>query len=58
MQTCMEVESTPAVTQPSWAPICCQHAMEQIVRRAILHSDGSVVYCGVWNCGACGRLLL
>lgn len=41
-----------------WEPICCKQQMHQLVRRAILRADGSVVYCAVWSCANCGRLLL
>lgn len=41
-----------------WGPICCKQDMHEMVRRAILRSDGSVVYCSVWHCLNCGRLLL
>ncbi len=43
---------------PQWDPICCKQAMQVLVRRAILRSDGSVVFCAVWQCDCCGRLLL
>lgn len=39
-------------------PICCKQEMYEMVRRAILRSNGSVVYCSVWQCLNCGRLLL
>ena len=41
-----------------WGPICCKQEMHEMVRRAILRGDGSVVYCSVWHCLNCGRLLL
>lgn len=41
-----------------WSPICCKREMEQVVKRAILRGDGSVVFCAVWHCLNCGRLLL
>lgn len=41
-----------------WGPICCKQDMYEMVRRAILRPDGSVVYCSVWHCLNCGRLLL
>ncbi len=41
-----------------WGPICCKSEMYEMVRRAILRGDGSVVYCAVWHCLNCGRLLL
>ncbi len=43
---------------PQWGPICCKQEMHEMVRRAILRGDGSVVYCSVWHCLNCGRLLL
>ena len=39
-------------------PICCKREMFEMIRRAILHSDGSLVFCSVWHCLNCGRLLL
>lgn len=44
--------------QPQWGPICCKQEMYEMVRRAILRSNGTVVYCSVWHCLNCGRLLL
>lgn len=44
-------------TMPA-SPICCKQEMQGLVRRAILHSDGSMIFCAVWCCGHCGRLLL
>lgn len=41
-----------------WGPICCKKEMEQMIRRAILRGDGSVIFCAVWQCLNCGRLLL
>ena len=53
-----EVRSQELPAFPSWGPICCKKQMHDMVRRAILRSDGSVVYCCVWHCLICGRLLL
>jgi hypothetical protein len=39
-------------------PICCKRKMKDLVRRVILRGDGSIVYCCVWHCLNCGRLLL
>jgi hypothetical protein len=42
----------------SWGPICCKREMQEMVRRAILRGDGTVIFCAVWHCLNCGRLLL
>jgi hypothetical protein len=39
-------------------PICCKREMMEMVRRAILRGDGRVLFCAVWHCLNCGRLLL
>ncbi len=39
-------------------PICCQREMKEVIRRAILRSDGSLRFCAVWSCQRCGRLVL
>jgi len=39
-------------------PICCKREMYEMVRRAILRSDGTLNFCSVWHCLNCGRLLL
>lgn len=41
-----------------WGPICCKQEMYEMIRRAIVRGDGSVVFCSVWHCLNCGRLLL
>lgn len=68
MQAHAEVPATPrresrqsreTVEQfPTWGPICCQRPMREMIRRAIVRSDGSMILCCVWNCGRCGKLLL
>ena len=60
MAACAEVNKTQ-VGMPSFqnqGPICCKQQMQDMVRRAILRSDGTLVYCCVWHCVNCGRLLL
>lgn len=39
-------------------PICCKQEMHEMIRRAILRSDGTLTFCSVWHCLNCGRLLL
>lgn len=39
-------------------PICCKREMHEMIRRAILRSDGTLTFCSVWHCLNCGRLLL
>jgi hypothetical protein len=39
-------------------PICCKREMFEMIRRAILRSDGTLIFCSVWHCLNCGRLLL
>ena len=61
MQVATATTSTqraPHTHAPEWGPICCKQEMYEMVRRAILRGDGSVVFCSVWNCLNCGRLLL
>jgi hypothetical protein len=60
MQTATQVPAQDAhrCSQPQWGPICCKQEMYEMVRRAILRSNGTVVYCSVWHCLNCGRLLL
>ncbi len=65
----MQVHTEPSATSrpesretseqfPNWGPICCKRPMREVIRRAIVRSDGSMVLCSVWNCGGCGKLLL
>ena len=61
MAACAEVQPAKKVNPPSFenqGPICCKQQMLDMVRRAILRSDGTLVYCCVWHCVNCGRLLL
>lgn len=61
MAACAEVQNATAIKAPNFqnqGPICCKQQMQDMVRRAILHSDGTLVYCCVWHCVNCGRLLL
>jgi len=39
-------------------PRCCGHEMNVLLRRAVLHSDGSVDFQSVWSCALCGRRIL
>jgi len=52
----------PAPLQPGVGevkpPRCCGHEMHALLRRAVLHSDGSVDFQSVWNCTICGRRIL
>jgi hypothetical protein len=50
--------ATGVLRPPSWKPICCGRDMAELVRRLIFGHDGQMVFCSVWNCGVCGRLLL
>lgn len=47
----------PRYTQAG-GPICCKREMHEMIRRAILRSDGTLIFCSVWHCLNCGRLLL
>ncbi|MGH9794449.1 MAG: hypothetical protein ACRD5G_06735 [Candidatus Acidiferrales bacterium] len=51
-------QSAKATQAPQCGPICCKRPMREMVRRAILRADASVVFCSVWHCLNCGRLLL
>ncbi|HMD32838.1 MAG TPA: hypothetical protein VKG84_13070 [Candidatus Acidoferrales bacterium] len=42
----------------SKAPHCCGQEMRLLLRRAVLHSDGSVDFKATWGCGNCGRRIL
>jgi len=39
-------------------PCCCHQDMQALMRRAVLHSDGSVDYQIAWGCALCGRRIL
>ena len=58
MPTLQPVSMQGARVPGTWKPICCGQDMFELVRRMILGRDGTVTYCGVWNCSVCGRLLL
>ena len=66
MQACTATHTHSASFSPEgkerpaldWGPICCRREMQEVVRRAILRSDGKVVFCAVWECLNCGRMLL
>jgi len=54
-----EVEPQPgALYRDKKPPSCCHREMQALLRRAVLHSDGSVDYQIVWGCGCCGRRIL
>jgi len=53
-----QAKRPPHAHIPNWGPVCCKQEMFEMVRRAILRGDGSVVFCSVWHCLNCGRLLL
>jgi len=39
-------------------PICCGQEMQLLLRRALLHSDGTVDFQSAWGCPICGRRIL
>jgi hypothetical protein len=39
-------------------PKCCGQEMQILLRRAVLHSDGSVDFQAAWGCRCCGRRIL
>lgn len=39
-------------------PKCCGQEMQLLLRRALLHSDGSVDFQSAWGCPICGRRIL
>jgi len=39
-------------------PSCCHQEMQVLLRRAVLHSDGSVDFQIAWGCSHCGRRIL
>jgi len=55
-----EPQATPSTstTLEDHAPICCGQEMHMLLRRAVLHSDGSVVFQAAWGCRICGRRIL
>jgi len=40
------------------SPVCCGQEMHILLRRAVLHSDGSVDFQTAWGCICCGRRIL
>ncbi|HKO03672.1 MAG TPA: hypothetical protein VJW51_02930 [Candidatus Acidoferrales bacterium] len=48
---------TSATLEPN-PPQCCGQEMHMLLRRAVLHSDGSVVLKAAWGCRLCGRRIL
>ncbi len=58
MHTCQTNSVEKTKGPQAWSPICCGRDMFQLIRRMIVGSDGSITFCGVWNCTVCGRLLL
>jgi len=55
-----EPQATPSTdtTLDPHPPICCGQEMHMLLRRALLHSDGSVVLQAAWGCRICGRRIL
>jgi len=45
-------------TSESRTPSCCRQEMQVLLRRAVLHSDGSVDFQIAWGCSRCGRRIL
>ena len=62
MQVSSTVEVEPAkalcVIRERKAPTCCGQDMQLLLRRALLHSDGTVDYQSAWGCRNCGRRIL
>lgn len=46
------------LTADSHTPTCCRQDMQVLLRRAVLHSDGSVDFQIAWGCTLCGRRIL
>jgi hypothetical protein len=40
------------------SPRCCGQEMYVLLKRAVLHSDGTVDFRVVWGCSDCGRRIL
>jgi len=54
-----QVAPPPKAMNPdSKTPSCCQEDMQILLRRAVLHSDGSVDFQIAWGCSRCGRRIL
>ena len=62
----LDVSQAPGTTAPSpvhpakdaKTPCCCGQEMQILLRRAVLHSDGSVDFRTAWGCPCCGRRIL
>jgi hypothetical protein len=56
----VEPQSAPALSVPRERknPKCCGQEMQLLLRRALLHSDGTVDYQAAWGCRLCGRRIL
>jgi len=56
----LEPQATPLITAmlELSPPQCCGQEMHMLLRRAVLHSDGSVVMKAAWGCRQCGRRIL
>jgi len=39
-------------------PRCCGQEMQVLLKRALLHSDGTVDFQAAWGCSCCGRRIL
>jgi hypothetical protein len=48
----------PRFTLGANQPQCCGQEMQILLRRAVLHSDGSVDFQTAWGCRHCGRRIL
>jgi hypothetical protein len=53
-QTAPALSLTPERKNPK----CCGQEMQLLLRRALLHSDGTVDYQAAWGCRICGRRIL
>jgi hypothetical protein len=53
-------QATPALylTRERANPKCCGQEMQLLLRRALLHSDGTVDFQATWGCIMCGRRIL
>jgi len=47
-----------SLREESRSPHCCGQEMHILLRRAVLHSDGSVDFQTAWGCRCCGRRIL
>ena len=56
----VEGKTAPALcmTQERENPKCCGQEMLLLLRRALLHSDGTVDFQAAWGCRICGRRIL